>query len=67
MAKEKRVNRVLVRLSDTELAKIDEAAQALGMTRGLFMRRTVMLDVWKVLSSTQIQKDYRSATRFYSS
>jgi uncharacterized protein (DUF1778 family) len=61
------VNRVVVRFNDEELARIEEAAQALRVTRSFFMRRTAMLDAWKVLKSTQIQKDHQGAARLYSS
>jgi hypothetical protein len=66
MAKEKRVNRLTIMFSDTELAKIDEVATALGHKRATFIRNSALLDAWK-LQSTTIKKDHRSATRFYSS
>jgi uncharacterized protein (DUF1778 family) len=68
MAKEKRVNRLTIMFSDTELAKIDEAAAALGHKRATFIRNSALLDAWKIMqSATTNIKDHRSATRLYSS
>jgi hypothetical protein len=54
-------------LADSELKKIDDAAKALFLPTATFMRRTAMLDAEKVLQSSQVQRDYRHATRLYSS
>ena len=67
MAKEKRVNRLTIMFSDTELAKIEEVATALGHTNAAFIRNSALLDAWKLMQSPTIKKDHRSAARFYSS
>lgn len=67
MAKEKRVNRLTIMLSDSELKTIDDAAKRLFLPTATFMRRSAMLDAEKVLRSSQIQREYHHATRLYSS